>query len=340
MPRTRRIEYPGAHYHVMCRGNNGQEIFLSDDGRRLFLATLGEVCEQTGWIIHAYGLMSNHYHFLLETPEANLVVGMKWFQGTYTQRFNAMFLRRGHLFQGRYKAIPIQTDPRDGGLDYFRQVSTYIHLNPFRAKLCGEGYPHKLESYTWSSYPAYSGKQGQKLKWLKKEKVLKTWGITANTPAKTTSYRKKIERLMTFEQDPDAGRRGEFEKQIKRGWYVGSEAYRIRLFKKLDQVETGDNYRGGQKREHNEARAEALLRLALSELNLSEAALQSMKATQLEKQAVAWLLKSQTTVTGVWLCKRLNLGHASNASRALKKFREGEQGEINNLKQKMTKCKG
>ncbi|MDA1044991.1 MAG: transposase, partial [Verrucomicrobia bacterium] len=72
MPRALRVEYPGAHYHAMCRGNNGQEIFLDDDGRRLFLSTLDEVCQQAGWLIHAYVLMSNHYHLLLETPEANL----------------------------------------------------------------------------------------------------------------------------------------------------------------------------------------------------------------------------------------------------------------------------
>ena len=146
MPRPRRKEYLGAHYHVMCRGNNGQEIFISDDGRRLYLQTLTEVCEQTGWKIHAYCLMSNHYHLLLETPAANLVEGMKWFQGTYTQRFNAIFMRRGHLFQGRYKAIPIQTDPLEGGLSYFRMVSTYIHLNPFRAGLAGESCGSKLET--------------------------------------------------------------------------------------------------------------------------------------------------------------------------------------------------
>jgi REP element-mobilizing transposase RayT len=101
----------------MCRGNHGQKIFLTDKGRRLFLSTLNEVCVQTGWFIHAYVLMSNHYHLLLEIPEANLVAGMKWFQGAYTQRFNAMHQRRWHLYQGRYKAIPVVTDPREGGLD-------------------------------------------------------------------------------------------------------------------------------------------------------------------------------------------------------------------------------
>lgn len=340
MPRSKRIEYPGACYHTMCRGNNGQETFLDDDGRRLFLATLSEACEQTGWMIHAYVLMSNHYHLLMETPEANLVAGMKWFQGSYTQRFNSMFKRRGHLYQGRYKSIPIQTDPRDGGLEYFRQVSTYIHLNPFRAKLCGEGTSEKLESYKWSSYPAYLKPQRRCPQWLVQDKVMKTWGIDKVQPGAGAVYRQRIERVMKFEQDPDAGRRGEFEKQIKRGWYIGSSAFQKRLTEKLERLGTGDNYRGGQKRAHNEAMAETYLKTALTELKLKEEDLLSMKANQPEKQAIAWLLKTSTTVSGVWLSQRLNLGHASNISRALKKFREGESKEIKTLKQKMTKCKG
>jgi REP element-mobilizing transposase RayT len=93
MPRNIRIEYPGAIYHAMCRGNNGQETFINDEGRRLFLSTLSEACSQTGWQVHAYVLMSNHYHLLLETPEANLVEGMRWFQSAYTQRFNSISLR-------------------------------------------------------------------------------------------------------------------------------------------------------------------------------------------------------------------------------------------------------
>ena len=163
MPRSVRVEYPGATYHVMARGNNGQEIFLNDDGRRLFMASLEDACGRTGWRIHCYVLMSNHYHLLLETPEANLVAGMKWLQGAYTQRFNAMFRHRGHLFQGRYKAIPVQgeSDP-----EYFLRLSSYIHLNPFRAGICGEGLEHPLHGYVWSSYPAYAGQTCRFPDWL------------------------------------------------------------------------------------------------------------------------------------------------------------------------------
>ncbi len=99
MPRKPRIEYDGAVYHVMSRGNRQEEICRDDTDRERFLETLTEVCARTGWIIHAYVLMSNHYHILLETPEPNLIVGMKWFQGTYTQRFNARHKVRGICFR-------------------------------------------------------------------------------------------------------------------------------------------------------------------------------------------------------------------------------------------------
>ncbi len=320
MPRALRVEYPGAHYHAMCRGNDGQEIFRTDDGRRLFLSTLDEVCEQTGWLIHAYVLMSNHYHLLLETPEANLVAGMKWFQGAYTQRFNAMFKRRGHLFQGRYKAIPIATDPQDGGLEYFRGVSTYIHLNPFRAGLYGEGFARSLQEYEWSSYPAYCGLAKKRPVWLVREKVIKTWGFMEGEAWSLRGYREKMERFMRFEEDPAAGMRGEFEKQIKRGWFIGSEEFRERLDALLMGRSRNDNYRGDQRRDHGPAEAERLWREGLRVLGVDEGDLLSAKSTRMEKQALAWLIKKNTSVTGKWIAERTQMGHHSTASLAIHRF--------------------
>ena len=125
MARPIRIQYPGAVYHVMARGNHGQVVFGDDTDRKLLLGTLGEACEKTGWRIHAYVLMGNHYHLLVETPEPNLVAGMKWLQGTYTQRYNGRHRFFGHLFQGRYKAVVV-----DGRQDenYFQVVSTLYPL--------------------------------------------------------------------------------------------------------------------------------------------------------------------------------------------------------------------
>ncbi len=146
MPRKVRVEYEGALYHLMSRGDRREPIFKGDKDRELFLETLGEACARTGWVVYSYVLMRNHYHLLVFTPEANLVRGMKWLQGAYTQRFNIRHTFCGHLFQGRYRALLV--DPEEP--EYARVVSDYIHLNPARAGL--EVVREKgLEGYRWSS---------------------------------------------------------------------------------------------------------------------------------------------------------------------------------------------
>src|SRR4030043_1163902 len=111
MPRKIRIQIQDAIYHIMSRGDQYGPIFLSDKDRHSFLKTLGETCQRTGWIIHAYVLMDNHYHMLVETPEANLVEGMRWFQSTYTRRFSGRNKYVGHVFQGRSHALIF--DPKE-----------------------------------------------------------------------------------------------------------------------------------------------------------------------------------------------------------------------------------
>src|SRR4051794_1443100 len=131
MARKLRIQYPGAIYHVMTRGDHREPIFRDDKDRKLFLATLAEAFAKTDWHIHAWCLMSNHLHLVIETPRANLVDGMKWLLATYTLRFNARHKLRGHLFSGRYKALLV-----DGsGNGYLKTACDYVHLNPARAKL-------------------------------------------------------------------------------------------------------------------------------------------------------------------------------------------------------------
>src|ERR1700691_690198 len=103
--RKLRVEYPGAIYHVMNRGDRRELIFQDDSDRKLFLETLGQACAKTGWRIHAYCLMPNHFHLVMETPQPNLVAGMKWLLGVYTKRFTIRHKFSGHLFAGRYKAV-------------------------------------------------------------------------------------------------------------------------------------------------------------------------------------------------------------------------------------------
>ena len=125
MARKLRVEYPGAVYHVLNRGDRREPIFRTDRDRVLFLDTLAEACEKTGWQVHALCLMSNHFHLVVETPNANLVAGMKWFLGTYTSRFNRRHKLFGHLFSGRYKSLVVE----GGGTGYLRRcVTTSISI--------------------------------------------------------------------------------------------------------------------------------------------------------------------------------------------------------------------
>ena len=131
MPRKLRVEYPGAMYHVMSRGDRREDIFLDDVDRQDFIKTLAEACQKTGWQVHAYCLMRNHYHLVLETPNANLVAGMAWLQSTYTIRLNHRHKLFGHVFSGRYKAQLVE----GSGNGYLRTACDYVHLNPVRAGL-------------------------------------------------------------------------------------------------------------------------------------------------------------------------------------------------------------
>lgn len=147
MSRPLRIEFPGAVYHVTSRGNARADIFEDDSDRTLFLDILAKVVARYNWLCHAYCLMGNHYHLLIETPEGNLSAGMRQLNGVYTQAFNRTHQRDGHLFKGRFKSILVEKD------SYLLELSRYTVLNPVRA-----GLVTKPEHYPWSSYLATLGK--------------------------------------------------------------------------------------------------------------------------------------------------------------------------------------
>lgn len=148
MARPLRIEYPGAVYHVTARGNEKKPIFRDAGDRELFLDLLKRVNDRHQWLCHAYCLMDNHYHLLIETPEGNLSQGMRQLNGVYTQRFNITHDRVGHLFQGRFKAIIIEKEPQ------LLAVARYVVLNPVRAKITNQP-----SGWRWSSYNGTAGRQ-------------------------------------------------------------------------------------------------------------------------------------------------------------------------------------
>ncbi len=178
MSRPLRIEFPGAFYHLTSRGNAREIIFLDDQDREILLDALATVVERFHWRVHAYCLMGNHYHLLVETPQPNLSRGMRWLNGVYTQRFNRRHERVGHVLQGRFKAILVERD------SYLLEVARYTVLNPVRGGLvAGPG------AWRWSSYRATAGERPAP-PWLSVETILGMFGKGA-APA-TERYRRFV----------------------------------------------------------------------------------------------------------------------------------------------------
>ena len=164
MARALRIEYPGAYYHITSRGNERKNIYRNNKDRDKFLSYLKSAYLRYGAVIHAFCLMNNHYHILLQTPKGNLSEIMLHINGAYSNYFNIRHKRRGHLFQGRYKAILVEAD------SYAGELSRYIHLNPVRAAMVG-----LPEKFKWSSYQYYMVKR-KKPEWLTVDFILSYFG--------------------------------------------------------------------------------------------------------------------------------------------------------------------
>ncbi len=185
MARAWRIEYEGALYHVLSRGNEQRAIVIDDEDRELFLGTLEQMSERFEVDIFAYVLMDNHYHLLFRTHRANLSKSMQWFGATYTSRFNVKHNRSGHLFQGRFKNMLVENDA------YLLQLSYYIHRNPLRASMV-----RRLASYKWSSYQAYA--YGKHIPmWLNTDVILSHF-INIEDPHR--AYREEAQKYAKEEQ--------------------------------------------------------------------------------------------------------------------------------------------
>ena len=272
MARKPRVEFAGATYHVMCRGNHQEAVFKDAKDNERFLDTLGEVSERNGWLIHAFVLMGNHYHLLMETPEPNLVDGMQWLQSTYTQRFNARHKVWGHLFQGRYKALPV-----DQG-EYFRTVADYIHLNPARA------HAFDLENgalidFKWSSYCGLM-RPAKRPGFLTAKRVLASHGW-ADDASGRSRYRNELKRrILDILHSNDPMQADAQWQKIRRGWAYGTDEFRLRVQGVIDSAVSGkrrNSFMGEEIRMHDEQEAEKLIQQGLSLFGITEEDLLTLK---------------------------------------------------------------
>lgn len=202
MSRSLRISYSGALYHITSRGDGREKIYLTDDDRDVFLSILNDVYNKFNWQFHAYCLMSNHYHLLVETPQTNLSKGMQYLNGVYTQRFNRIHNRVGHVFQGRFKSILVEKE------SYLLELARYIVLNPVRANMV-----LSVSDWPWSSYLATVGQVLTPV-WLNID-----WILSVFSDCKLTSMN-KYQRFVS-EAYLDYSPWDELKQQI----YLGSEEF-------------------------------------------------------------------------------------------------------------------
>lgn len=311
MARKLRVEYTGAIYHVMSRGDRRAAIFKDDKDRQCFVATLAGACEKTGWRVHAYCLMANHFHLVVETPRGNLVAGMKWFLGTYTGRFNRRHKLFGHLFSGRYKALIV-----DGsGSGYLKTVCEYVHLNPVRAKLLSPEEP--LRRYRWSSWPEYLKRPRQRPGWLHVARLLGELGIPKDSPA----GRRELERVMEAQRQ---GKEGGRYKAIRRGWYLGEKAFKQELLAQMKE-RMGKEHYGLERAETAEAQAEATIAEEMRRHRWQGDELEQRPKGDAVKVALAARLRRETVMTVRWIAKRLQMGSPGYVNHLLYCRRKGNR---------------
>ena len=213
MARPLRIEFEGAVYHVTSRGDERRGIFLDDADRDAFLEVLSDVVGRFGWLCHAYCLMTNHYHLLIETPDANLSRGMRHLNGVYTQRFNRTHERVGHVMQGRFKSILVDKD------NYLLELARYVVLNPVRAKMV-----RSVRDWKWSSYRATAGQvappQFLTVEWLLSQ-------FSTNPAEAVALYRSFVQH----------GRDVEIWDELRGGILLGSDRFVQELTPRLHEIE-------------------------------------------------------------------------------------------------------
>jgi REP element-mobilizing transposase RayT len=319
MPRSLRIEYPGAVYHALNRGNYRDSIFSLETIKGIFENTLFAACERSGWILHGYCVLDNHYHLALETPEPNLSAGMQWLQATFANRFNRNVQSRGHVFQGRFKSLIVERD------EYLGTLLDYIHLNPVRAGIVA---PDQLQEYRWSSF-WYLFHKRKRPAFMEMSSCLYYAGHLVDTPIGRQKYRSYLGWLVeSNNEQADAKFR-----HICRGWALGTRDFKNILLEKK-QVRWIESV-GRETEEARHLYWESLLKKLLAHLGKSHSHIVSEKKSAQWKVMIAYYMKKNTLVSNTWLGEHLHMGRPQGVSQYVSAF-EKSQGFKTSQYKKMT----
>jgi len=335
MARKLRIEFDGAWYHIVATGFQDESIFMDRSDREMMFETLGEACGRTGWQVHAWVLMDNHFHFILHTPKANLVVGMQWFMNTYTQRFNSRHKRSGRLFGDRYKSLPIETPEFAGEPEYLRSALWLVHLYPVHARLVprSKDGEWRFEKYSWNSLlQSYSAPPNNRPPWARVEMAMGLEQV-----ADTALGRKKFLQEATRRANEwmlEARRREGLGLDVapkSRGWFRGGKSFRQLLMKKLEKKSAQPIRKARSKPKAKDfilQRAEELIRLGFECFEWDETAMRKAKGVEPRRLLVAEAIWKQTTISQAWIAQRLGMKSAGNVSQQLRGGTERAKGLI------------
>jgi REP element-mobilizing transposase RayT len=302
MARPWRIEFPGACFHVINRGNYRRNLFDGKGATEAFERTLGEAATRFGWSIHAYVVMSTHFHLALELAEPNLSIGMKWLQGTWIRRYNRLRQLVGRPFQGRYKALLVEPGHS------LAQICHYIHLNPVRAGLVRAD---RARDYAWSSLPKFPEKD--RPAWLEAAVVLGEAGELPDTRAGWDRYRQYLEFLAT----DDTQRKQLVSRRLSRGWCLGSPGFQQEMRRRLRQrgadLERFAGLEPAQLRAERAIFWEETLRALAAGARIQLEHLPAQRSHP-AKCLLAATMKLRTSVSNGWLAVRLKMGPPASVS--------------------------
>ncbi|NKB81766.1 MAG: hypothetical protein GKS05_07765 [Nitrospirales bacterium] len=296
MARPLRIEYDGAWYHVINRGTCHQSIFTTDEQRRYFLSLLADTHDRFNAEWHAYCLMSNHYHLLVRTPEANLPRIMRHINGLYTQYYNRTEGRDGPLFRGRYKAILVEAQA------YWTQLSRYIHRNPLEA-----GLVKHLAQYRWSSYPAYINRY-KRPAWLTCEYILTS-----------LASRQVIQAYKAYVAEGSDREITEYYAKYKQPPILGSEAFRDRL-----KLRTKDIDVPGLRQARVKPTVERIIKVVCQHLDVGTASIRTSQRGQTAKPPARgmamYVCQREADMKLNEIARRFGLKHYASASTSIRQF--------------------
>lgn len=312
MSRQPRIEYSGAQYHIINRGNYRKDLFRVHKTGEAFEKTLFEAAERCGWIIHAYCIMSNHYHLCIETPKGNLSVGMQWLQSVFSNRFNKFVGSRGHVFQGRFKALLAERE------EVLVDLVNYIHLNPVRAKIVGID---ELKSYELSSFP----------KFFKKKRPLslvnESWLHDAGGWGDNVSGMNQYYRYLRVISSDSNEKPAEADKKYQRGWCLGSKEFKKGVLEQLREDRLHDIDGVKKMSELNHDNWDDLLKISLDKLSKSAKDIVESRKGVDWKCAIGLYMKTHSSVSNRFLSERLNMGRIQTVSTNIENYRKSNYGK-------------